>query len=241
MIDRPESDPLLDRFRARRDEAALRELMEQHAPMLRAVVRRVLRRRDLAEDAVQEAFVRLVRDPGAIRGAAGPWLRTVALNAALDLLRVEASQRRCDRMFDSPGSNGPGIDEEARALVAGCIADLDPEQRSLIARRFFLGQSQAEVAAEDGISQVAVHKRERRALEALRWRIVRGGLLDCLRAATGGELPAGHHGVVPDPAAALLVAILALPAMAAAVGEAGARAGVAAAALCDPAAVRRSG
>lgn len=228
-------DPALETYRARRDEASLRVLMEQHVAELRAVARRVVRRTDLAEDAVQEGFVRLTRSIDTIHGAAGPWLRTVVLHAALDLLRSEGSRRRCDEAYAEEAVRRAGmeaLDPDVKEFIGDCIARLPERHRSVISRRFFLDMTQEEIAREAGISQVAVHKRLRAALTALRWEILQVGMLDCLQAMTGGRQLQGAQGAVilPDPASLALAAIAFLPRLIGLAGDAGVRAGVAAAA-----------
>ena len=103
-----------------------------------------------------------------------------------------------------------------------------------------VGQSQAEIAAEDGITQVAVHKRMRAALAALRWEILKSGLGDCLGAFGQRGMAEGQHGMAPpDPLSLSVVALFHLVQWA---GTAGVLAGVAAAAWTeagDPQLLRR--
>src|SRR5262249_45385828 len=58
---------LLERFVARRQEAAFAALLRRHGPMVLAVCRRVLRHAHDAEDAFQATFLILVRRAGRIR------------------------------------------------------------------------------------------------------------------------------------------------------------------------------
>lgn len=228
-------DAVFAAFRVHRDEASLRALMEQHLSGLRVTVRRVLSRRDLAEDAVQEAFVQLSRKHDTVQGPVGPWLRRVALNAALDLLRVESAQRRSGLAFElirrSAAASADGLDPEVKAMIGGCIARLPEQHRSLIARGFFLGLSQSEIAAEDGISQVAVHKRLRAALAALRWEILRSGLGDSLGAfANPEEGDRRLAALAADPLSMSVMALFGLPQLLGMAAGAGASAGLALAA-----------
>lgn len=238
MISSDCADPTFAAYRARRDEASLRAVMQEHLPALRLTVRRVLSRRDLAEDAIQEAFVQLSRKHDTVRGPLAPWLRRVALNAALNLLRVESAQRRNGRIYEEvrlSADSPEELDPEVRSVVSGAIARLPDQHRSVIARGFFLGQSQSEIAAEDGISQVAVHKRMRAALAALRWEILKSGLGDCL-GAFGQRQPAeqNQHCVLPvDPLSLSVMALFCLPQLVERAGQAGVCAGLAAAAWTE--------
>src|ERR1700733_4404790 len=71
----------------------LAEQFEAHRPHTRAVAYRMLGSVSEAEDAVQEAWIRLTRtDVGPIDNLRG-WLTTVVARICLDLLRARASRR----------------------------------------------------------------------------------------------------------------------------------------------------
>src|SRR5262245_44063581 len=75
------------------DRAALRVVYDLEAQRMVGVARRMLRRQDLAEEAVQDAFMRVWRsartfDPK--KGAARSWLYAILRNSALTILRDES-------------------------------------------------------------------------------------------------------------------------------------------------------
>src|SRR5205823_3413718 len=85
---------LLERFVARRDQAAFEVLVWRHGPMVLGLSRRLLRQEQDAEDVFQAAFLALVRKAHTIgKGqAVGSWLYKVAYRAAL-AARASSSAR----------------------------------------------------------------------------------------------------------------------------------------------------
>src|SRR4051812_50223777 len=72
------------------DRTALRVIYDAEAPRMAGVARRMLRRQDLAEEAVQDAFMRGWRAAGTLdpqKGAARSWLQAILRNCALSILR----------------------------------------------------------------------------------------------------------------------------------------------------------
>lgn len=90
MLPRDETIVTLLGAIAHGDRRAFGELYDLLAPQLLGVALRIARRRDLAEDALQEAFVKVWTqaaryDPG--RGAATAWLVVMVRRCAIDRLR----------------------------------------------------------------------------------------------------------------------------------------------------------
>jgi RNA polymerase sigma factor (sigma-70 family) len=76
-----------------------------------------------AEDAVQEAWLRLNRtDPSSVENLSG-WLTTVVARVSLDMLRSRSARREgpLEFRFDEPAPAGPGTDPEHQALLADSI------------------------------------------------------------------------------------------------------------------------
>src|SRR5262249_19519690 len=85
---------LLARFIEQWDQAAFRDLVGRHGPMVLGVCHRILRDPHAAEDAFQLTFLLLVRKAASVRKreSVGPWLYGVAQRVAL-AARGSASRR----------------------------------------------------------------------------------------------------------------------------------------------------
>ncbi len=81
----------------RRDPQALAELYDRYGRLVYSLILRVVRDGALAEDLVQETFLRVwnrAQGFDAQRGALGPWLLAVARNRAIDYLRSASGRER---------------------------------------------------------------------------------------------------------------------------------------------------
>ncbi len=100
----------------------LAEQLEENRGHLRAVAYRMLGSMTEAEDAVQDAWLRLNRSDASEIENLGGWLTTVVARVCLDILRSRASRR--EESLGTTGSAGPVV----RAQHA-----IDPEQEALMA------------------------------------------------------------------------------------------------------------
>src|SRR4051794_29046021 len=92
----PSDRALLTRFADAGDEAAFRELLRRHGPLVRGVCRRVLGDADLADDAFQATFLVLAKKAAAVRNrdAVAAWLYGVAHRLAVRLRSRRDAERR---------------------------------------------------------------------------------------------------------------------------------------------------
>src|SRR5215210_492872 len=106
----------------------LAQRFEEHRPHLRAVAYRMLGSISEADDAVQEAWLRLARsDTDGIENLGG-WLTTVVGRVCLDMLRSRSSRREVS-LGESTGAHLPdpivrredGFDPEREALLADSV------------------------------------------------------------------------------------------------------------------------
>jgi RNA polymerase sigma-70 factor (ECF subfamily) len=163
------------RLRRRADpaEAFLRAVYDEHGPAMLAHAMRLTGDRGRAEDIVQETLVRawqnaeaLGRDPRPLR----PWLFTVVSHLAVDQGRRRRARPTEVALDDGRGLTAP--DELDRALeswqLAGLVAALSPEHRSVLVELYFHDRTVQQTAAVLGIPAGTVKSRSFYALRALR-------------------------------------------------------------------------
>jgi RNA polymerase sigma factor (sigma-70 family) len=144
---------LLERFVARRDEAAFAALVLRHGPMVLAVCRQVLQNQADAEDAFQATFLVLVKKAGSIRprGMVGNWLYGVAHTTALKARAMNTKRRVRERA--SPGrhcgSHAAG-GEDVHAVLHQELHGLPDRYRAVIVLCDLEGKSQKEAAGALG-------------------------------------------------------------------------------------------
>jgi RNA polymerase sigma factor (sigma-70 family) len=102
----------------------LAERFEAHRPRLRAVAHRMLGSAAEADDAVQEAWLRLCRSDTSSVENLGGWLTTIVARVCLDLLRTRQSRREepAGEHLPEPASNGEDpADPAYQALLADSV------------------------------------------------------------------------------------------------------------------------
>lgn len=171
-----ELGPLLVRIAAG-DRPAFGRLYDLTSNRLFAVVRRVLRRPELAEEALQEAFVRVWQKANLYDAAqARPmaWLAAIARNQAIDLRR--RSSERIGEELDEDGAGGNGqsavLPEAELALelkrLRDCLSRLPENRQDMVLLAYYQGWSREELAAQFRRPVTTVKTLLRRSLITLR-------------------------------------------------------------------------
>ena len=129
------------------DRRAFQRLYQISSPRLFAIAVRILRRRDLAEEALQDAFVAIWQRAGqyqAARGAPMAWMGTVVRNRAIDLLR-RGGQEVTGLEPDRHARAEPALSDLAEN-VRNCLATLQESQRRAILLAYYYGMTHQELA-----------------------------------------------------------------------------------------------
>lgn len=162
----------------RRDPQALAELYDRYGRLVYSLIVRVVRDGALAEDLVQETFLRVwnrAQGFDAQRGALGPWLLAVARNRAIDYLRSASGRER--NALELEEVDHPSLytnmerdilaSDKARVIRAA-LDKLAPNQREVIELAYFEGLTQTEMAERMGQPLGTVKTWVRTALKNLR-------------------------------------------------------------------------
>ena len=160
------------------DESALREAYREFAPKVLGLATRVLGNAALAEDVMQDVFVRLWEQPDRFdpaRGRLGSYLLAMAHSRAVDRLRAEGSQlRRLEavaRHHREPQLGDPADETEAadsRSAVRRVLAELPDDQRVAIEMAYFGGLSYRDVAVALAEPEGTVRYRIRAGMQKMR-------------------------------------------------------------------------
>jgi RNA polymerase sigma factor (sigma-70 family) len=159
---------------AEREPGVLRLLVENHARFLGFLERRV-ESREVAEDILQEAFVRSLDHTGFLGSAesATAWFYRVLRNAMIDHFRRQDSKGRAlDRLAAETEADEDVSDKDLEAVVCECVLSLvdtlKPEYATALRRVDLDGISVRSYAEATGITAGNAGVRLHRAREALR-------------------------------------------------------------------------
>jgi RNA polymerase sigma-70 factor (ECF subfamily) len=167
---------------ARRDAAAFRSLYDAASPKLFGFALRILNKRELAEEALQESFINIWNNAASYQaGLAAPmtWMTTIVRNKAFDLLRrlddaVEIDADTFDKdvvaaleSTDATPIEALQMSGDAKAL-ARCLSRLEGLHRQAIALAFYHELSHSEVAEQMKQPLGTIKTWIRRGLERLR-------------------------------------------------------------------------
>jgi RNA polymerase sigma-70 factor (ECF subfamily) len=172
-----ESDVLLLKAIAARDEAALAQLYDRYRAILFGLLMRILNNREEAEDVLQEVFLQVWRkaaDFDENRGRPFTWLMTLARSRGIDRLRTLASRERVaeagarEVSEEISDAATDALKSEQRGLVSDALAKLPDEQKRPIMLAYFDGLTQSEIATRLGAPLGTVKTRMRTGMIRLR-------------------------------------------------------------------------
>jgi RNA polymerase sigma-70 factor (ECF subfamily) len=172
-------DAELARQLQKRDPEAMGKLYDRFGRVAWSVIVAIVRDESIAEDLVQETFLRVWNrihafEPG--KGALGPWLLAIARNRAIDHLRSVGA--RMDRnSFELDVREHPSlfvtmdrdvVNTDHARVIRQAVARLNENQQKVIELAYYEGLSQTEMAERLGEPLGTVKTWVRTALKHLR-------------------------------------------------------------------------
>ena len=165
-------------------DATLTRMMQQYAKELTGLCAALLKDRDLAQDAVQETFLRAYRAMDGYRGGSEKaWLTSIAVNVSRNMRRTAWFRAR-GRSVPIDERIPARVSEEERGLF-DAVEALDRRSREVILMRYYQEMTVHEIASVLRISESAVYKRLESAKQRLGKALERRGdrwmKTDCAR------------------------------------------------------------
>lgn len=160
----------------RGDQAAFRSVYEATSAKLFGIILRILGRRDVAEEILQEVYIRVWQRAGDYDPSGSSpitWLATIARNRALDEAKRKTmrSLDDCQEVLEVPSDDNPLAThekhEDARRLLA-CLDRLDPERKELVLLVYYYGMTREEISSRINRPVATVKTRLRRSLMHIR-------------------------------------------------------------------------
>jgi RNA polymerase sigma-70 factor (ECF subfamily) len=188
MLDQPwpdASDTVLVVAVGRYEQRALAEIYRRHAGAVHGLARRLVGQANLAEEIVQEVFLRLWNQPDRFdpeRGSLRAFLLAQCHGRSVDLLRSETSRRRREER-EAARTAGGGYDLEREVVdmavgdrVRRAVGGLQPTERRAIELAYLEGHTYREVAALLDEPEGTVKSRIRSGLRKLRGELLDAGV-----------------------------------------------------------------
>lgn len=153
---------------------------DEHAQALFGFLLNFTRNAEDTRDVLQEVFIKLAREPEALRGARDEraFLIRLAHNAAIDLMRRRGTRDRYHEQFSteteavSPFAPAADPDEQTfRGVLATSLAELPPEQRTVVHLKLWEGLTFEQIAEALDIPLNTAASRYRYGLDKLRDRL----------------------------------------------------------------------
>lgn len=166
---------------AEREPDALEEAYRRHSAPVFGVARRLLLEPALAEEVLQEVFLRLWRQPDRfdpLRGSLRAYLLIEANARAIEVVRRESARRgREERSAQREVESGQDLEREVSELALGehlreALESLPEEEREAIELAYFGGYTYRQVAAVLDQPEGTVKSRIRSGLMRLRDRLL---------------------------------------------------------------------
>jgi RNA polymerase sigma-70 factor (ECF subfamily) len=164
----PTFGAVIERWRAG-DRDAFEEVMDRYGLRLLRTARLILRDEALAEDAIQETFLKAWQRIGSLHDDdPGPWLTRIAMNESISAYRRRHRFQALTERFGRLGGARREVSSEARLDLAHALDQLTAEQRAAIALHYYQDLSVDQTARALKVPVDTMKSRLKTALRRLR-------------------------------------------------------------------------
>ncbi len=159
---------------ALRQPDALKQLYEQSSPYLYAVITRMIARRDIADELLQDSFINIWNHADRYRedkAAPMTWMTRIVRNKTIDWLRSEPSQQLStdhDIDLDSELISSSNLSFEDNKDLYECLKEIEEKPRNALLQVYFQGLTHQELAKKTGNALGTIKSWIRRSLPLLK-------------------------------------------------------------------------
>jgi RNA polymerase sigma-70 factor (ECF subfamily) len=158
------------------NKEALEQLYDRYEKLLFSFSFKILKQKELAEEAVQDVFMKIWRKKGIYSEQSGKfssWLLTVTRNACIDLIRKQKKNEVELLDHDADQESTTSVEQtvtwnEERKKLKDAVSTLTKDQQVIVDMFYFKGYSQAHIADKQQLPLGTVKGRIRLALQHLR-------------------------------------------------------------------------
>lgn len=162
-----------------KDQLAFSYLYDNYAGALNAVILKMVDNKELAEDILQEAFVKIwnnFENYNKTKGRLFTWMLNITRNLTIDTLRSKSFKKQQKISGDENSVSSmedikTGLDKFDAMGLRKQVSNLKEDQRSIIDLAYFFGYTQDEISNQLGIPLGTVKTRMRTAILELRKKI----------------------------------------------------------------------
>ncbi len=159
-----------------RDQQVFGYLYDHYAPALNAVIYRMVEDRELSEDILQEAFVKIWNNFTSYdktKGRLFTWMLNITRNLTIDTLRSKGYKKQHkisgnENIVSNIQDNKTGIHQFDALGIKKQLANLKADQQQIIDLAYFSGFTQDEISKQLGIPLGTVKTKMRMAILELR-------------------------------------------------------------------------
>jgi len=167
---------------AKHDRTAFEQIYRETSRRLYGVALRIVREPGMAQDVIQDAFIRLWRYAHTFNpelSSPETWLHQIVRNRALDMVSQQPqhiSTLPIEQFGDEDGEDSEGsleastqdVESEEHVAIRGCLSALEGKYRQVLTLAFNHGMSHAEIAEHIGVPLGTVKTWSRRGLAELK-------------------------------------------------------------------------